>query len=798
MAIYEDFKDKVFSAFQGLAKDFPSFEDAQMIVGSSDATASLHKQDIYKTIDTDWIDAIEKALPALDVIIRNPSVLIEDVDEVLPVELSRHVTEKSIKHLAQHTNLISTIKKDGEVVPQKILNVYHDETMITYENKFINTLLARLSAFVDKRFKILMRGSGVERKHKFNYQTEFDHQASGVDGNSLAKIELNIELTIPQKEENENIWELKDKYAQAVKRIKQINLIIMNYQSSAFAKALGKNYIRPPVIRTNVILKNKNFKECLNLWEFIESFDKQGYAIRLETEAEMPSESYISDLYSSVALQYTNFYNSIVEQEDVRLLSDKHIMDIDPTFEKDFIEEEFDEYMVYDTEYKKKVPVSRLMNNRKKLSEDEKRIYNAINTALRADEIMNQELREAEKELKRLELQRRREEEERRKQEEEARKQQELLASMPVAIRYRRSFLSRYIQAEQLLQDYYTQIKNKLLSYEGVKSKISWSADSFHKGRNTLAKIDVKGKRLYLYLAIEPKELEGSKYRFVDVSKRKPDQPVLLKIKGKLGFMHAMELIDLLAIKFKLEKFEREFEDFSMPYEEDEALREKKLIKVILPKGATLSENTEVVKDDVSKMFENIEKQAESRIDVPIAIRYRRSFLSRYIQADGVLQEYYTQIKNRLLSLKGMKSRISWKGDTFRCGRVNLAKIDVRGKRLYVYFAIEPGEIECTKYNFKDLSAKKGKMPLLMRIKGKLGYMHTLELIDIVAQKYQLQKIEREFEDYTMPYKNDNALIKRGLIKVVAPQGTVLKKGTLTVKENVGSMLQQFKKKMGE
>ena len=123
-----------------------------MLLGAADSTTSLTRSKISKAIDTDWIDKIEQALPALDIIIRNPSVAIEDVDEILPVELSKHITDKSIKHLAQHTNLILDIK-DDEVVPQKILNVFHEETACTYENKFVNTLLSRLSAFVDKRLR---------------------------------------------------------------------------------------------------------------------------------------------------------------------------------------------------------------------------------------------------------------------------------------------------------------------------------------------------------------------------------------------------------------------------------------------------------------------------------------------------------------------------------------------------------------------------------------------------------------------------------------------------------------------
>ena len=270
---YEELKEKAFSVFRTLAKECEPFADAEMIVAAADTNVSLKRNKISRTIEIDWIERIEAAIPALDTIIRFPSVAIEDVDEILPIELSRHITEKSIKHLATHTNLILNAT-DDEVTPSKILNVYHEETYLTYENRFINTLLARLCAFVDKRLQALSGGSGVEAK--FDYLTEFDHDLPDHDGKSSAKVNLHIELTSPlDKEMTEADIEISERYIEALNRLKRINMALIGYRSSMFAQKLGRNYIRPPVIRTNAILKNKNLRECLNLWEYIENYDKE-------------------------------------------------------------------------------------------------------------------------------------------------------------------------------------------------------------------------------------------------------------------------------------------------------------------------------------------------------------------------------------------------------------------------------------------------------------------------------------------------------------------------------------------
>jgi len=634
---YEEFRAKAFSALKQLRKESAAFEDAEMLVGAADTSVSLKRNKIHKSIDIEWIEKIEHTIPYLDIIIRNPSIAIEDVDEILPVELSRHITEKSIKHLAQHTNLILEVNGD-EVTPSKILNVYHDETYLTYENKFINTLLVRLGAFVDKRFRALVGGSGAENNYRFDYVSEFEHTPFEDGGKNSARVSLQIELTSPlNREATEADIEVNERYKAALERVERINRTLMSFSSSQFAQRMGKNYIRPPVIRTNAILKNKNMKECLALWEYIESFDKVGYSFIGDEYSEMPSDEFIGGLYSSVALQYTTFYKGVIEEEYARLLSEKHLFETAPEFDSDINEEELEDYYVYDSEYKKTVPVSRLMNNRKKLSEDEKRIRAAIVVALRADEIINEEILRKEAEERRLARERRlaeeearrlaeeearrlaEEEQQRRLAEEEERRRREEALRNPVQVRDRRSFMSRYIQSGDEIQGYYTEIKNALLSYKGVKSRTSWRCETFKRGRTPLAKIDVKGRTLYLYIAIPFAELENTKYNVTDNSAKRggEEYPTLIKVKSERAKKHSLELIARLMESVGIPKLAEQSIDYRLPYEETDALIERGLIKVVLPKGTEIDENSVLVKAGFEDIIA-LRKQEEN--DTPPAI----------------------------------------------------------------------------------------------------------------------------------------------------------------------------------
>ena len=425
--LYEELRSKTISTFRSLSREYPPFEDANMILGAADTEVSLTRSKTTKSIETEWIDRIEATIPALDIIVRNPSVAIENVEEVLPIELSKRINDKSVKHLSQHTNYILDVKGD-EITPSKILNVFHEETYLTYENKFVNTLLSRLSAFVDKRLRALNGGSGIEMSYKFDYGTDFDHMVPEDGGKNTAKIKLQIELTSPLGCDLSGAdLEVNECYAKALERIKHINRALMSFNSSAFAQKLGRNYIRPPVIRTNALLKNKNLRECLNLWEYIESYDKVGYSFVGDRSYELPSADFVGGMYSSVALQYLTLYSSIGEElENNRIITEKHLFEMLPEFDDDILREDLDDYSVYDTEYRKTVPVSRLMNNRKKLSEDEKKIRAAILVSLKADELIEAERIRMEAEQRRLEEERKRlEEEERLRLEEEKRRLEE-------------------------------------------------------------------------------------------------------------------------------------------------------------------------------------------------------------------------------------------------------------------------------------------------------------------------------------------------------------------------------------
>lgn len=151
-----------------------------------------------------------------------------------------------------------------------------------------------------------------------------------------------------------------------------------------------------------------------------------------------------------------------------------------------------------------------------------------------------------------------------------------------VLIKLRQSFRARMIQACEESKAYYSELKNYLLSFEGVSAVDSQNYESFGAARRQLAKINITGKTLVLYLALDPATLEGSKYKFDDVGDRKRFEktPVKLKIRSARSFKWAKELIDATMEQNGFPMGSLVEEDFVPPTESKESLIARGLIQV--------------------------------------------------------------------------------------------------------------------------------------------------------------------------------------------------------------------------
>ena len=147
---------------------------------------------------------------------------------------------------------------------------------------------------------------------------------------------------------------------------------------------------------------------------------------------------------------------------------------------------------------------------------------------------------------------------------------------------------------------------------------------------------------------------------------------------------------------------------------------------------------------------------------------YSRSFISKLIQADKQVQDFYTQIKNKLLSYRKIHDRLSWRGESYRLGRKLEAYLSFRGRTLCMYVALNPDDYNQNVYHQRNYGDRKryASVPMMVKVRSGLGLKRALTLIDILLEGIAANK-KFERNDYYYEYLDDQALLKDGLIKLI-------------------------------
>ena len=159
-----------------------------------------------------------------------------------------------------------------------------------------------------------------------------------------------------------------------------------------------------------------------------------------------------------------------------------------------------------------------------------------------------------------------------------------------------------------------------------------------------------------------------------------------------------------------------------------------------------------------------------------VKITCARSFTANLIQSNPQIKEYYNEIKNYILSFKGVKARTSWRMETYKKGRIQLFKMKIRGKTICLYCALNPNDYDSSKY-FQEVSDAKvfANVPMMVRIKSDRGLKRAKTLVDDVMTKFFIvpdKKAEKfdYVEEY--PYDTTKSLVERGLIKILLPDAS--------------------------
>lgn len=236
-----------------------------------------------KIFDGNFLDVVIEAYPSLLKICRDPKKTLAYMQEVVAMEKAKKVDSESIRHLASHTQYIRDINEQNEVIPSKILSTYAEDNIGIYENRFIKSLINRVIVFLDTRLKLMDENLESISADEIRYKNNIKLSHRKID------LEMNIKISNEILDETQKARELFDKTKNALDKYRALKGTGL-YQAVAKLKD-----VVPPIMKTNIILHNPDFKIAYNLWLYIDRTTEVGYNVQSDEKTNDDDDVILND-----------------------------------------------------------------------------------------------------------------------------------------------------------------------------------------------------------------------------------------------------------------------------------------------------------------------------------------------------------------------------------------------------------------------------------------------------------------------------------------------------------------------
>lgn len=266
------------------------------MIQAGDNTLQQKNRVLHKVVDERWLTIVEEGIDAIFNIVDKPRRFIKTSEEVVPVALAKKITADSVRHLSQNTQFINQ-NAAGEIEPTKILTVTTEESYDLYENRFVYHLIQRLFTFVDKRTDVIFWSTGDETCNVMSMESKVD--------DAYEEISYKVEMTIKNRQ---SYVENDSDHMDLFKRIDRVRRMSRTLRQSPFCEIMkGCARVHSPIQRTNLMMKDRDYRKCYQLWQFIESYDEVGYTIEERDSALQFDEEYLLQMYINFITNYTVF-----------------------------------------------------------------------------------------------------------------------------------------------------------------------------------------------------------------------------------------------------------------------------------------------------------------------------------------------------------------------------------------------------------------------------------------------------------------------------------------------------------
>ncbi len=270
-----------------LKSDFTHNYIEEALKDGDEGKDSIFGKTNEKVIDMDWVIAIEETLPYIQKAIEEQRRFIKQAENVVRIKKAK-----------------------------KILTVEREEGFAIYENRVLLTLIHKALMFVDDKYSKMKdvpndsyNNITMNRHLELNQQKlDFSVNYVNEDHESLAE-DLDVE----------DIESLSD-----FDRIRRIRQGLNECLATPLMKEIAKEpQVKPPLTQTNLLKENPNFKKAVELWNFLDTYKKQGFELVGEEYNGKMSDENKEDVY--LAMEFQHFMMSITTNPALRkMLQEKY------------------------------------------------------------------------------------------------------------------------------------------------------------------------------------------------------------------------------------------------------------------------------------------------------------------------------------------------------------------------------------------------------------------------------------------------------------------------------------------
>ena len=405
--LYQKYTKSVIRAL-GSTDFYEFFMDA---VSRADNRFQFSNRKMEKTVDLEWVDAIEESLPAFQNIVSNPRNIIREDELIVNVANAKKAGADVVRHLAQHAELVEKFdNRTGEVRPSKLMQKYREDTAGLYENRLVFTALEIAAQFVKIRHDALFSAMSDEFGAKLKVNSTME------TATELVHMDLFLHI-----KETDSAIETDEKNGETFARISKIYRILSMLMHTQFAQQMARlPRVKGALTKTNVLKKNPNYKKIVALLEFLRNYNDIGYTIRVVEQNPEVNEILERDIYHNILFNYLVLKGYLEDEKDriapAPVKTRKRALK--PKFIKEIIEELTEDYDLPDIEIRK-VLIEELTKEQLMLEEEaeRRRLVEEQEQRKREEEERLRKEKEAEEERLRKEKEA---EEERIRQEKEA------------------------------------------------------------------------------------------------------------------------------------------------------------------------------------------------------------------------------------------------------------------------------------------------------------------------------------------------------------------------------------------